>query len=278
MSLILGAHMSISKGFFRAYEETKNDLAANALQIFTKNPRGRDSKPLNPADVESCQAFQRQNHFFAAAHCSYLLNFARSFAADPWPNQSLIDDINRIDAVGGQAVVLHIGKKMDMEATVAYENIMNNIHYVLEKTADKKTMILLENTAGQGSEIGYLFEELGTLIKMIDHPRVHVCIDTCHAFNAGYELRDDSGFDQTLAEFDRHIGLEHIKMFHLNDAKKEKGSRRDRHEDVGHGQIGLPGIMRVVQFAEKNSLPMILETPMEQATYKQQIELIKSNV
>ncbi len=276
MSLMLGSHMSISKGISRSYEDTLNELNANALQIFTKNPRGRQSKSLDPADIARCQEFQQEHHFFCAAHCSYLLNFAQSFESDPWPNESLIDDINRIDAVGGQAVVLHIGRKTGLGDEEAYTNIVQNIEYVIQKTSDKSTWICLENTAGQGTEVGYRFEELGLLVKRIDHPRVRVCLDTCHAFNAGYELRTPDGFAETLSAFDAHIGLDKLALFHLNDSKKELGSRRDRHEDIGFGQIGMDGIMNVVRYAEKNSLPMVLETPMEQMSYHDQIDKIKA--
>ncbi len=276
--LQIGAHMSIGKGFLTAFTDSKDVVGGTALQIFTKNPRGRESKPLNPEDVAACQEFQKENNFFAAAHCSYLLNFAKSFTTDPWPNESLIDDLRRIDAVGGHAVVLHIGKQLELSEDEAKENIVKNIHIVLEKTKDLKTMILLENTAGQGTEIGYRFEQLGGLIKAINHPRVHVCMDTCHAFASGYDLTSEEGAKETFGLFDEHIGLEHLKMFHLNDAKKEQGSRVDRHEDIAMGKIGLEGILAIARFAEKNNIPCILETPAEHATYTAQIEQITKHL
>jgi deoxyribonuclease-4 len=273
--LIIGAHLSIAKGFYAAYQEAKEILKGNALQIFTKNPRGGASKPLEKDDVQKCQVFQQENHFFMVAHCSYLLNFAKSHTSDPWPNNSLIEDINRVDMLRGQAVVLHIGKKLEMTEDEAMQNIVENIHYVLDKTSDKKIMILLENTAGQGTEIGYRFEELGKLMKAIHHHRVKVCFDTCHAFSAGYDLRGKKEVENTLQEFDRHIGLENVLVFHLNDTKKTLGSRVDRHEDIEFGNIGLDGILEIVRFAQKHHIPCILETPAEHSSYAKQIQLIK---
>lgn len=277
MSLILGAHMSIGKGFLHAYEEAK-EIGGNALQIFTKNPRGRASKPLDMNDAKNCQTFQKEHHFFAVAHCSYLLNFAKSFISDPWPNESLIDDIEKIDVIGGCCVVLHIGKKLELSDEEATKNIVANIQYVLDKTGNKKTYILLENTAGQGTEIGFRFEELGKLIKAINHHRVKVCFDTCHVFSAGYDLRGKEEVKRTMKEFDEKIGLQHLIMFHLNDSKKGLGSQVDRHEDIGHGTIGLEGILEICRFADTNNIPCILETPAEHSSYAEQIALLKKSL
>lgn len=276
--LRIGAHMSMAKGFTKAYVDAKEVVQGNTLQIFTKSPRGGKTKPLDPKDVQMCQEFQQKNNFFCAAHCSYLLNFTQSFSKDPWPNLSLIEDIERIHAVGGQAVVLHVGRRVGLPLEDVFKNFVYNIHMVLEKTKHLPTLIFMENTAGQGSEVGFQFEELGALLKAIHHPRVHVCLDTCHAFAAGYDLRDKKGVEKTMQEFDRHIGLEHLKMMHLNDSKKGLGEHRDRHEDIGHGQIGLNGILEIVRFAEKNNIPCVLETPMEKESYAEQVKKIRENL
>lgn len=278
MSFVIGAHMSIGKGFFHAYTEAQKDLGANAMQIFTKNPRGASSKPLQQEDIQQCQVFQQTHHFFSVAHCSYLLNFAKSFTHDPWPNESLIDDIRRIHILGGCCVVLHIGKKLELSDEEVVNNIVYNIHYVLDKTKDTPTYILLENTAGQGTEIGYRFDELGMLIRAINNDRVKVCFDTCHAFAAGYDIRNKQAVDNTMREFDQQVGLQNLIMFHLNDAKKELGSRVDRHEDIGFGTIGWEGIFAITEFAHKYHLPCILETPAEKQSYKEQIQIIRDNI
>ncbi len=275
MSLTIGAHMSMAKGFFSAYQKMKEDVLGNALQVFTKNPRGRQSKELNAEDVKQCQVFQKEHHFFAVAHCSYLLNFAKDFKQDLWPNKSLIDDIIRTEAIGGSAVVLHIGKRLDLDEKEVVKNIVYNIHFVLEKTKEKDVYIVLENTAGQGTEIGFRFEELGMLLEAIADERVKICFDTCHAFAAGYDLRNKKTVEGTFSLFDKQIGLEKLYMFHLNDTKKELGSRVDRHEDIGYGQIGKEGILEVVRFAMKKNIPCILETPAMEESYKIQVENIR---
>lgn len=274
----IGAHVSITKGFYAAYEYSKNELKGSALQLFTKSPRGGKVRALDPVDQQKSLEFQKENNFFCVAHCSYLLNFARPATPDSWANASLIDDVEKISAVGGHAVVLHIGKRLEIPENEVFKNIVENIHTVLEKTQHLNTKILLEITAGQGTEIGFRFEELGKLHQAINHPRVGICFDTCHAFAAGYDLRDEKAVQETFKAFDDIIGLEHLNLFHLNDTKKGLGSRVDRHADIGHGMIGKDGILAVARFAKSRNIPIILETPCEHEGYKEQIADIKASL
>ena len=170
---------------------------------------------------------------------------------------------------------MHIGKYLDMSKQESFANIKQSLEYVLDATP-QGAKIVLENTAGQGTEIGFRLSELAELFDALErHPRIGFCLDTCHAFAAGYDLGSSAGAKSWLQEFDERIGLERLVCFHLNDAKKEVGSRVDRHEDLGQGKIGLEGIKQIVGFAYQNQKPLILETPAKLSSYSQQIQMVR---
>ena len=270
----LGAHASISKGMKNALISIEK-LGGNAAQIFLKSPRARASKPLDETQAKEAKQYLKEKDLFLIGHCSYLLNFAKPYNENPWAVDSLVDDLTRIDKLGGIGVVLHIGKYLEYSEQEAFANIKTNITKVIKQTP-QNTYIILENTAGQGTEIGFRLEELSKLYNSLDkHPRIKFCIDTCHAHAAGYNLSSQDQLQNFTQQFDKLIGIKNIVCIHLNDCKKEAGSRVDRHEDIGFGTIGKDGIKNITQFAKQQNIPLILETPQRDINFAEQIELVK---
>lgn len=270
----VGSHTSMAKGFQKAIQD-EIEIQGNAVQVFLKNPRGSQSKPLDKEDVKKTRELIQKNDIFLVGHCSYLLNFAKPFQEFPWSVDSLIDDLQRIHQLGGKGVVLHIGKFLEYTHQEAVENIVDNIKRVLENSPEE-TYVVWENTAGQGTEIGYNFEELQELYEAIEkHPRIKFCLDTCHAFSAGYDLTTKKGVEKWSKEFNEKIGWDKVHCIHFNDALKPCGSRVDRHAKLGEGQIGKEGLMAIVELAVKTNKPLILETPNEMEGYEKEIKQIK---
>lgn len=273
--LKIGAHSSIAKGFLQAVT-TVEDWGGNAVQIFLKSPRSyRYAKNLTQEEAQQVRARLQEKDIFLIGHCSYLLNFAKPLQEFAYVADSLVDDMKKISALGGAGIVLHIGKYLEMEKKEAFANIKQSLEYVLQATPED-AKIVLENTAGQGTEIGFRLPELEELFDALErHPRIGFCLDTCHAFAAGYDLTSKDGVQSWLDEFDQRMGIQRLVCFHLNDAKKIVGSRVDRHEDLGAGKIGLAGIAEIVRFAYAQKKPLILETPAKLSSYAQQIELVR---
>ncbi len=273
--LQIGAHSSIAKGFLQAVS-TVESWGGNAVQIFLKSPRSyRHTKQLTEQEATQVKERLQERGIFLIGHCSYLLNFAKPLQDFRYVADSLVDDMQKINALGGAGIVLHIGKYLEMSKEESFANIKESLEYVLEATP-KEAKIVLENTAGQGTEIGFRLQELEELFNALDrHPRIGFCLDTCHAFAAGYELSSVEGVQSWLKEFEERIGLERLICFHLNDAKKDVGSRVDRHEDLGEGKIGIAGIRQIVRFAYRHNKPLILETPAKLSGYPRQIQMVK---
>jgi deoxyribonuclease-4 len=238
----LGAHMSIAGGVSRGLERA-DQIEIDAVQIFTKNNNRWFESPLKPEEVER---FRRRASRFGRdnliSHAAYLINLA---APDEEVHKrsldALYDELIRAEALGLSWVVLN---------------------HILERTKGFRVGVLLETTAGQGSNLGYTFKQLALMRKKVAQPkRVGICVDTCHIFAAGYDLRDLKSYRASLAELDRTIGLKHVHAIHLNDSQKPLGSRVDRHAHIGEGEIGLAGFSFVMNDARLAHLPMVLETP-----------------
>lgn len=263
-NLVYGAHMSIAKGFVKAAEVTSEEYRTNAMQIFLKSPRGRYEKNISDGEANAFRDYCRQHGIrFVVAHCSYLLNFTQDVSKDTWPLDSLITDLKNIHRLGGVGVVLHIGKYLELEAQQACRNLSANIADIMRRTEAENNWVILENTAGQGTEIGWQFPELENIFKkeLHSHPRVRFCFDTAHAFAAGYDLRDAKGVAQVFGEFDARFGLDRLALIHFNDSLKDLGSRVDRHANLGQGKIGKDGLLAVARFAIAHQIPIVLETP-----------------
>lgn len=256
MSYIYGAHMSIAGGFVEALKDA-DAFGANAMQIFMKSPRGRAKTKLTSEEAEEFRTVYRDLDFkFVVAHCSYLLNFAKK--GQKWALESLIDDLRGVEMLGGSGVVLHVGKHLDLEYEEAMKFLIPNLKTVLKETSNLDAKIILENTAGQGTEMGRSFEELAEIQEALGDPRVSICLDTCHSWVWGYDWGDSGA---VFEEFDRVLGLESLECIHFNDATKERGSRVDRHANLGDGELGVKSLESIVKFAGENSVPLILETP-----------------
>lgn len=273
--LYVGAHASISGGYNIGVKDILS-IGGNSVQIFLKNPRRRLTKNLKEEDIKITKEIVRKEDVFLVGHCSYLLNFAKPYKENPWAVDSLTEDLNIISKIEGKGVVLHIGKRLNYSDEEAFNNIVENINLVLERTP-KNTFVIWENTAGQGTEIGSNFEELKELYdKLKDKSRIRFCLDTCHSFAAGYDLSNKKGIKKWKEEFDKLIGWEKVICVHFNDSKKGLGSRVDRHASLLEGKIGKEGLKEVAKLCYKDSIPMILETPQNYEGYEKEIRLIKS--
>lgn len=270
--MILGAHMSIAKGFAQAALTTAQEYKGNALQFFTKSPRGGKPKPIDPADAQTFQDTCKKNHIkYVIAHSSYLLNFAQSPHNISWALKDLMNDFERLALLGGNGVVVHIGKCLSCTREEAIHNVIENAKKVIDATekcvsANHQPLeYILENTAGQGSEIGFQLEELALIWKGLKgfSPRLKSCLDTAHIWAAGYDISTEAGASKLLQEYEQLIGIKTLSCFHFNDSKKACGSKVDRHQNIGKGFIGLEGLKTVARFASQKNIPLILETPEE---------------
>lgn len=275
--LIFGSHMSIDRGFAEAAIKAGKTYGANALQLFTKSPRSRVVKPLNPQDAKAFRDNCRELKIrFVVAHSSYLINIAKPLSQAPWMLTDLKTDFERLAALGGDGVVVHIGKMLEQGLDQSIDHLVSNTQKVLEETAtylsenqahEHAPYLIFENTAGQGTELGSTLEEI-TLIwtklkkSQPEHfKRIKFCLDTAHLWGAGYDLSSRDSVNRFFNAFDSAVGLKHLACLHFNDSKKERGSKVDRHDNLLQGQIGKEGLKAIVKFAEINNIPLILETP-----------------
>ncbi len=261
--LRLGAHESIAGGLYRAFDRARS-VGCDAVQIFVKSNRAWAVKPLTDEDVARFRAKAEETGIQpVVGHASYLLNPATPDEA-LWvrSRDTLIIELERCEALGVPYLVLHPGSHVGAGEEVGLARVARALGQVHAATPGFRAQILLETTAGQGTNLGYCFEHLAWLM---DHTpeggRLGVCLDTCHAFAAGYELRTTAGYNATVEAFERTVGLEQLKAIHLNDCKGDLGSRKDRHAHIGQGGIGLDGFRHVVNDPHLAGLPGLLETP-----------------
>lgn len=278
--LILGAHMSMAKGFAEAARKTGEDFGCNAMQLFTKSPRSRMVKPIDPQDAADFKKYCKQYKIqHVVAHSSYLLNFGKPAGEVPWALKDILMDFERLHSLGGHGIVVHIGKSLEGERAPAIQNVIENAKLIVEKTQHLGLQYILENTAGQGTEIGFQLEELGQIWKALKNfsPRIKSCLDTAHIWAAGYDISTESGVKKTLKEYDELIGIDTLSCFHFNDSKKALASRVDRHDNIGKGSISIEGLKAIAKFAEKHSIPLILETPEKEGmTHFDDVKLVRS--
>lgn len=262
----LGAHMSVSGGFVTAVKQSVA-AGADAVQIFTKSQLRWAAPPIQPGDAAAFRAAVKAAGLrFVSAHDSYLINLA---AGDDEVRAksvaSLIHEAGRAELLGCACVVLHPGSPKEDGRDVGVERVAAGLRDVLKATASCTCRIALENTAGQGNTLGRTFAEIAAMIRLAgDDPRLGVCLDTCHAFAAGYELRTPAAVAKLAEEFDRTLGLKRLLMLHLNDSKKDLSSHVDRHEHIGTGCIGEEGFRCVLNEPALKGIPGILETPKDE--------------
>jgi deoxyribonuclease-4 len=259
----LGAHLSIGGGLPRAVDRAVA-TRCEALQIFTKSAGQWRARELPPDEIVLFRRRVSDTGIHpVVAHNSYLINIAA--AAPALRDQSLAalqEEFDRADALGLDGLVMHPGSYTTGTEADGVRLIASGLRQLLRARRRAAPMILLEHTAGQGTNLGHRFEHLATILEMLDgSPRVGVCLDTCHLLTAGYDLCSEEGYARTFQEFHRLVGLERIKVFHLNDSKKPCGSRVDRHEHIGKGCLGIEPFRRLLNDPRFAGLPMLLETP-----------------
>lgn len=261
--LRLGAHMSIAGGVDRAIERGAS-IGCAAIQIFLKNNMQWRGKKITVGEAKRFQLRQRETGIGSVfAHSSYLINLAATNAS--FHRQSIVavvDEIRRADQLGVPFIVMHPGAHMGAGEQAGLEKIASSLDKVFAATADCKAQIALETTAGQGTNLGWRFEHLAEIFQLVDRPkRLAVCVDTCHVFAAGYDIRTTRGYRKAMRELDRLVGRQRVVAFHLNDSKTPLGSRVDRHDHIGKGHIGLEAFRNMLRDPRWKDLPMVLETP-----------------
>ena len=260
----IGAHVSAEGGVENAPLNAK-EIGATAFAFFTKNQRRWDSPPLSAKNIALFKENCAKNGFAAAhilAHDSYLINLGNPDQEGlDKSRKAFNDEMLRVEQLGLSSLNFHPGGHLNaISVDECLRRISESINLALEKTQGVTAVI--ENTAGQGSNVGFCFAHLAQIIdKVEDKSRVGVCIDTCHTYAAGYDLKTESGYEQTWREFDEVVGAHYLRGMHLNDAKKDLGSRVDRHENLGMGLLGKDLFSRMMQDPRFDEIPLILETP-----------------
>ena len=270
--LYLGCHLSATAGNL-AMVRTAQSIGANTFAFFTRNPRGSKAKKEDPADcVAAVKAMEEASFGKLVAHGAYTMNLctadpeARAFAASV-----LADDLRRMAALPGNFYNFHPGSHVGQGTDTGISQIVDALKVALEP--GYPVTVLLETMAGKGSEVGGRFEELKAIIDAVGSDRIGVCLDTCHVYDAGYDIVND--LDGVLAEFDRIIGIEKLCALHINDSKNPYASHKDRHECLGEGSLGMSAFEAIVNHPMLRGKPMILETPNELPGYRKEIAMLR---
>ncbi len=277
---ILGAHQSIAGGYYRAAELARQ-VGCDCVQLFCKNNNQWRAKALTDEDATRFQAALREAKLVhPLVHDSYLINLAAP-DEELWRRsvEAYVIELRRAESLGIPCVVTHPGSFTTSSEKAGLARIIQALNEVHGQTRGLAVKTLLENTAGQGSNLGWQFEQLATILDGVKDPdRLGVCIDTCHVFAAGYPLSTTKDYKATMRKLDTIVGLKLIKAIHLNDSKRELGSRVDRHEHIGQGQIGLDAFRMLLNDPRLQKTPMYLETPKEEDGYNQGLKLDAMNL
>lgn len=271
--LNIGCHLSTAKGFLAMGRDALS-IGANTFQFFTRNPRGGQAKAIDQADLDAFLALAAEHQFVQLlAHAPYTLNpcsadeNTRRFALE-----TMQDDLVRMERLPGNLYNFHPGSHVGQGEEAGIGLIVAQLNAVL--TPELTTTVLLETMAGKGSEVGRTFEELRRILDgVVLHEKMGVCLDTCHVNDAGYDIVND--LDGVLETFDRVVGLDRLRAIHLNDSMNPLGARKDRHERIGHGHLGLEAITRIINHPTLRHLPFLLETPNELPGYGEEIALLR---
>jgi deoxyribonuclease-4 len=263
MKHLIGAHTSIAGGVFTSIDRAER-FGFTAIQIFTKNNSQWDAKPLSNRDIERFKDKLSESHIkFIQAHDAYLINLcAKDRGLLRKSRKSFIEELERCEQLGIPFLNFHPGAHGGQGEDDGLKIVAESINIAHEKAKDSNVGTMLETTAGQGTSLGYRFEHLREIIDRVDKPeRMSVCIDTAHVFAAGYDITSPKKYKEVMRKFDDIIGLDLLKAFHMNDSKKELGSRVDRHEHIGKGYIGKSGFKNIMRDRKTANVPKILETP-----------------
>ncbi len=274
----IGAHVSSSGGAFNAPKNAM-EIGANAFALFTKNQRRWVAKDLTTKDIDKFKEYLLKSKIRAEhvlPHDSYLINLGHPEAEKRERSlNAFIDELKRVEQLGLKLLNFHPGshlRKITEEESL--DLIAESINFALDKTTS--AIAVIENTAGQGTNLGYKFEHLAYIIDRVeDKSRVGVCIDTCHTFSSGYDFRDRESYDKTTALFEEIVGFKYLKGMHINDSKVPLSKRVDRHESLGEGHIGIDAFKFMMQDDRLNNIPLILETPNHEI-WKNEIIMLRS--
>ena len=271
--LHIGCHLSASKGYLAMGHEALS-IGADTFQYFSRNPRGGNAKAFDANDASALIAFMNEHHFApVVTHAPYTLN---PCAANPdaldFARRALREDLTRLEFFPGALYNLHPGSHVGQGVSAGIDRIAETLNAAMQDGLH--TTVLLETMAGKGSEIGSTFEELRAIIDRItQNEHVGICLDTCHASDAGYDIISD--LDGVLTQFDKAIGLSRLRAIHLNDSMNPPGSRKDRHQKIGQGAIGADAFRRIVSHPALKALPFLLETPNDLSGYATEIRLLR---
>jgi deoxyribonuclease-4 len=274
---LIGAHISTKGGLHTIFDRAA-EIDASAAALFAKNGNQWKGKPIG--DEERATFSAKRTVRPLLTHASYLINLAttnpefhaKSIAA-------MVDELDRAERLGIHAVVLHPGAHLEAGVPAGIDQIARSLDQVHAAIPDHKAVTLLETAAGQGSCLGCTFEELGRIIDLVDDKsRVGICFDTCHVFAAGYDIRTREGYDRAMDEIEQYVGIENVGAFHLNDSKKPLGSRVDRHEHIGEGEIGLEAFRMLLNDARFKRIPKVIETPktIETVSDRKNLETLRA--
>ena len=278
--MIIGSHVKMSAPDY-VFGSVKEALSynANALMLYTGAPQNTKRIDTSKLKIEEAKKLLVDNNITlenVIIHAPYVINLANSIKEEviDISKQMLVSECIRTKEIGAKYLVLHPGSYTTTDLDTGINAIVKHIHEVQDELPNNVT-ICLETMAGKGTEIGKTFEEIERLLSLIDLPNFGVCLDTCHIHDAGYDLNN---FDSVLDEFDRIIGLDYLYVIHLNDSKNIIGSHKDRHENIGKGNIGLNNLANIACNQRVSNIPKILETPYidSKAPYKEEIELLRS--
>ena len=273
--LKIGSHLSSSKGYLHMGKEAVS-IGANTFQFFTRNPRGSKAKEIDPEDVRKFREFAvEQGIDVILAHAPYTLNacskeaHTREFAL-----MTMEDDLRRMEYTPGNLYNFHPGSHTGQGSEEGIRLIADTLNRILKP--EQTTTVLLETMAGKGTEVGRSFEELAAILERVElSDHMGVCLDTCHVYDAGYDIVHD--LDGVLEKFDRVIGLKRLKAIHLNDSKNPFESHKDRHEKIGQGSLGLDAFVRIINHPVLRDLPFYLETPNELDGYAKEIAMLRGS-
>lgn len=270
----IGCHLSVSKGYYAMGLDALS-INANTFQFFTRNPRGGSAKDIDTEDAQALAKLVKENNFAPIlAHAPYTLNLC---SADPktrlFAREMMADDLQRLEQLPCKLYNFHPGSHTGQGVEVGIGYIVEALNIVLKP--EQTVIVLLEAMAGKGSEIGRTFEELRQIIDGVKlKDKMGVCIDTCHIYDAGYDIVND--LDGVLEQFDKIVGLNRLHAIHVNDSMNPMGSHKDRHQKIGQGTLGIEAISRIINHPKLKHLPFYLETPNELDGYEEEIKLLRS--
>jgi deoxyribonuclease-4 len=276
LDMLFGAHVSTAGGVNKAPANAK-EIGAEVFQLFSRSPRGGPAPALTPALIKNFQSEMKKNKQAEAyIHTPYIINLASTNNRIRYGSIKIIrEELERASSLGVKYVMSHLGSANDLPRNQAIKKVIEAVNKILNGYKGA-ALFLIENSAGSGNIIGDQFEEIRGIIKGIKDKPIGVCLDTCHAFASGYDLRNKAAVEETLNQFDKIIGLKLLKLIHANDSKTELNAHRDRHEHIGLGQIGLEGFKALIKQPKLAMVNMILETPDDKrGNYERDLKVLK---